>query len=748
MGIFDDKFDFDDDDLEFLKEQEREREIEQETANRQKVNLDKLDCTLGSTNWDDKEASWLMSKRGEGISLNYDENGNYVILLQADKNSEAILLECKSREDVKRITEKLILNLQIAKTFGKKLEALEGEKVYFEGGFEYNNSKILARRITDESQITLDGNALETTREAAKMLLDHASVGENGENVLDFQNAGYSDATHVCLMKRLYENEICLTDEQKKGIVYYKGEGFVPINALLRGGQENFKKVLDIILKSKYSVSIDDITKNILGINDIARALPPRAYDIVLHRKGSGVGKDMQVGSENQYDSFVSFGTNSGMRTGANPQKHVEYQYRLTKDDYAIPVEVLCPGALRAYYPECEIFTLPFSYEVEKCDEKFRKISNVDYESLVVMGNSKNIPISKILEMRLQDLKKYLEELNKSRTDVDDILTKTQGEDYTRKYERQGYIVNTDVEQISLLDMLNHFQKNGKIKDIMEFDSKIQEDSNQYDSFVHGANHTRRVGFFARVIGENEKLSNTDMNILLYAVQNHDIGRVHDGEDKEHGEKSAEKLKQLFEENKIDRNIFSQKDMKLIYFMIENHSKSAKENEAAIMDLPQEEQDRYRLMLNCLKDADKLDRIRLGRYDGLNSSRLQLPFSQKIVRMAYEVNDVWLDVADNLEGKIYDLDVLIPSVDKSLEAVQDSQRTPRVTEIATKKLTYYDDPVIEEKTPEEYLSEIIEQSEQQTTFSKINQMVSKVKNRIIDFFKGNKDQDKSKEEVK
>lgn len=741
-GLLDDDSDFSDrldDDSEWLKEQEREREI----ASRPKVKLNKIDCTLGETSDEDKEASWLMSKPNEGISLNYDENGNYVIFLLPDQNSEAIILTCKSIEDVKRIYEKIILNLQIAETFGKKIEVVEGEKICIEDG--YYSSQVLARRVTDEAQIMIDGKPLETTRDAGTILLEHANIGQNGEKVIDFQNAEYSDATHVCLMRRLYENEICLTEEQKKSIAYYKAEGFMSMNALLRGGQKNFKKILDMVSNPIYQTPIDEITKNILEIDNVASSLPPRVYDIVLHRKGSGVGKDMQVGSKNQYHSFVSFGTNEGMRTGESPEKYVEYQYRLKKDDLAIPVEILCSDALKAYLPECEIFTLPFSYEVEKYDEKFRAMFYGKYESLVVMGNSKNIPISKILPIRLQELRKYLEELNRDRTAVDDILTRTQGDDYTRKYEEQGYIVNTDVEQISLLEMLNHFQENGKMKDIIEFDSKIQEDTNQYVSFEHGANHTRRVGFFARVIGENEGLSDKDMNVLLYAVQNHDIGRIHDGEDKEHGEKSVEKLKQLLEENKRNGNIFSQKDMKLIYFLIENHSKSTKENEAALMELPEDEQDRYRLMLNCLKDADKLDRIRLGKYDGLDATRLQLPFSQKIVRMAYEVNDVWIDIADKLEGKVYDLDGLIPSVDKSLETVQDRENNPEVTEIGIKKLTYYDDPVVEEKTPEECLSEIIGKSEHQTTLSKINQIVLKAKNRIVAFFRGNQSPYKSEE---
>lgn len=553
-------------------------------------------------------------------------------------------------------------------------------------------------------------------------------------------------AAHVCLMRRMFEDEIVLTDEQKEGVTSYKGAGFMLMNKLLRGGEENFRKLMEDIFDSKYNILLDKITKYILDIEDVAKALPQRAYDIVLHRKGSGVGKDVQVGSKNEYDSLVSFATDEGMRTGESPEKYVEYQCVLDKDIFAIPIEVLCPKALLSHHPECEIFTLPFVYEVEKYDEQYRNMYNGVYESLVTMGNVKNIPVAEILKERLQELREYLKKKIKDKAYIDDVLTETQSKESTEEYKEQGYIENEDVEQISFSEMLKFFEENGKLKEVIEFDRKIQNDPNQYESFDHGSDHTRRVGFFARVIGENVGLSKEDMKILLYAVQNHDIGREHDWEDKEHGQKSVEKLKQIRGDGAFftfgNKDGIYGPDIELVYFMMENHSKSNRENEAAIMQLPKEKQDRYRLMLNCLKDADKLDRIRLGKYDGLDASRLQLPFSHKIVRMAYEVNDVWTDIADRLDSKLYDLESIIPSLDKSAEIVDDRVQHPREIKIERRKKEYYDDTVIDGRTSEECLSSLVNKSEAQTTMSGLKGFVARLKNRVQEFFKGNQITDK------
>lgn len=183
MGVFDNLFkddeDYKDDEnifADLMREQEKEKEI----ANRAEINRRQLHCENADTMGEEKEASWLISRYAQGINLNYDkETGKYFVFMQVDNESEAVLLYVKDLEEAKKLVEKLVLNLQIARTFGKKLEAPDGEKVKFT---ELRDT-ILARRVNDESEILIDGKTLETTRNAGNILLEHANIGQDGEKI-------------------------------------------------------------------------------------------------------------------------------------------------------------------------------------------------------------------------------------------------------------------------------------------------------------------------------------------------------------------------------------------------------------------------------------------------------------------------------------------------------------------------------------------------------------------------------------
>lgn len=100
--------------------------------------------------------------------------------------------------------------------------------------------------------------------------------------------------------------------------------------------------------------------------------------------------------------------------------------------------------------------------------------------------------------------------------------------------------------------------------ELLESDKKIIDDIEQYDSRLHGASHTRRVNFYAQLLMNDHGIEGRDREIILVAVQNHDIGRRNDREDKEHGALSFEKAMKLekFKE-------FSEQEQQIIKFIIE-----------------------------------------------------------------------------------------------------------------------------------------------------------------------------------
>jgi len=205
---------------------------------------------------------------------------------------------------------------------------------------------------------------------------------------------------------------------------------------------------------------------------------------------------------------------------------------------------------------------------------------------------------------------------------------------------------------------------------------------------LHGVNHTRRVAFNARLLADIDGLSEEDKKVLLAAAMYHDIGRVNDDEDSEHGSYSVKKMQ--------SRNLlseFSDEDKDLIYFLIYEHSLPKRKNKEDISELQPGLKERYSRLLKYLKDADKLDRVRLGRYDGLNTSRLELPTSLKLVKLAYQSYlyfESYMEHENNC--RVYEMAKHLE--DRVNEEIEKTGKEP----IGLEKIAYYDDvPVMVEE---------------------------------------------------
>ncbi|MEE0865465.1 MAG: HD domain-containing protein [Clostridia bacterium] len=187
-------------------------------------------------------------------------------------------------------------------------------------------------------------------------------------------------------------------------------------------------------------------------------------------------------------------------------------------------------------------------------------------------------------------------------------------------------IENIDYEKIiSLMQekgIYDEFKK--EIENFEQIDELMNNKTN-----LHGTNHIVRVLFNCYAIMALENIGVDDKKIIVEAVKLHDIGRIGDGEDREHGEKGAIKAKQIME-----RKGFSQDEIDKICFIIKEHCLSKKQNEKDIENLPQEKQKEYSFLLNVLKDADKLDRVRLG---DLDPKRLSLENSKRLVEVAKDI---------------------------------------------------------------------------------------------------------------
>ncbi len=130
-------------------------------------------------------------------------------------------------------------------------------------------------------------------------------------------------------------------------------------------------------------------------------------------------------------------------------------------------------------------------------------------------------------------------------------------------------------------------------------------------SALHGAAHTARVHIHAQRLTRDLGCSETDTRLVLTAALWHDIGRVHDGWAPEHGAQSAARAVQLGLTTRLTPD-----EAEVVLFAIALHSlpdeSAAPEARRRQASGLLAEPERALRILWLLKDADALDRVRLG----------------------------------------------------------------------------------------------------------------------------------------
>lgn len=174
---------------------------------------------------------------------------------------------------------------------------------------------------------------------------------------------------------------------------------------------------------------------------------------------------------------------------------------------------------------------------------------------------------------------------------------------------------------------------------------------NLYLKGIHGIEHTYRVLLLVIELAKLENLTNQQTKLLKFCAIFHDVGRVNDEVDYFHGQRSIRLLKY---NNFFDLKQF---DQQLTKFIIENHCIN---DEVAIKKV-----DEYNLANKCeaiyllkiFKDADNLDRYRIGDFDPsflriINSFKL-IQFALELATYHFEVNKL----ENNITTTIYQLKV-------------------------------------------------------------------------------------------
>ena len=201
---------------------------------------------------------------------------------------------------------------------------------------------------------------------------------------------------------------------------------------------------------------------------------------------------------------------------------------------------------------------------------------------------------------------------------------------------------------------------------------KRTKTSNGASKYIHGIYHVEKVFLYCYIMvkmynNENEeKIPNDFANALYFAALYHDIGRIDNSEDVEHGLNAAKIFNNIFK----DTEVFKEKKL-LLYlteFLMAIHSTN---NEIKLNDDIDTGRIKYlieeiqynndeknfddtsafkeytgkylKILCDLLKDADALDRKRFGEWtrESLDENYLRTKYSKLLIQFADEINRVY-----------------------------------------------------------------------------------------------------------
>jgi hypothetical protein len=153
---------------------------------------------------------------------------------------------------------------------------------------------------------------------------------------------------------------------------------------------------------------------------------------------------------------------------------------------------------------------------------------------------------------------------------------------------------------------------------------------------IHTEGHCERVLLLALKIGEKRQLLLRSMIALCHASIFHDTRRKDNYLDRGHGDRAADYYKEFCEKN-------SMKFLPEVFATIKYHDRNDEEGEEYIRrEAPADEMEGWLEVYRDFKDADALDRFRLGPW-GLNESFLRTEQSRELVDFARELVDKTID---------------------------------------------------------------------------------------------------------
>lgn len=216
-----------------------------------------------------------------------------------------------------------------------------------------------------------------------------------------------------------------------------------------------------------------------------------------------------------------------------------------------------------------------------------------------------------------------------ARIDKDKIL------DYIDESEEEIIALNDDIEIVNIENLYDTDDLISEFDSVSYYFFKFKKEINNlhfvHNTKEHGKLHTLRVLFLGLLIMVLEELdlelNLNDIHKICTAIVYHDIGRISDDVDSEHGRYSYNEYKKL-----------SKQEDPELEFLITYHclsDTSAKKFLASSKNIKEERKETLWTMYQVIKDADALDRVRFGIRD-LDIKFLRLNSSLKLTKVAVQ----------------------------------------------------------------------------------------------------------------
>ncbi len=185
------------------------------------------------------------------------------------------------------------------------------------------------------------------------------------------------------------------------------------------------------------------------------------------------------------------------------------------------------------------------------------------------------------------------------------------------------------VQLFGLADLKSQFNPREILEPYQFYLGQLRKEYFYRPQGIHGLMHTRRVLLLNIIIGLLQGCSEKQLNILCTAALYHDIGRINDNVDPQHGRESFRKAEDLGVLTGLDSS-----EGQILKYIIENHCISDRQARELLPDYGLSDQKEVQYLFNIFKDADGLDRVRIN---DLDSRQLRTEAGKKLILLAREL---------------------------------------------------------------------------------------------------------------